>query len=177
MAIHNYPIRPNGAMSHQPRATLWVTDVSTPRPEGAKAMTDTAWKLKVESWKLKVSCRTTYQRINISTFKQSSNQQIFSIFNFQLSIFNFQLSTFNFQLSIFNLIAIRQSLQLFFLSRTTSYRILPHLTAFYRFLPHFTETYRMLPIRGSFAVARTANDRITNGKRTVKCKANWALFT
>ena len=59
-----------------------------------------------------------------------------------------------------------------FLIHTTSYRILPHLTAFYRFLPHFTETYRMLPIRGSFAVARTANDRITNGKRTVKCIGN-----
>ena len=146
-------------MSHQPRATLWVTDVSTPRPEGAKAMTDTAWKLKVENWKLKVGCRTTYQRINISTFKQSSNQQIFSIFNFQLSIFNFQLSTFNFQFNSNQAI-------------TTTFFPVP-----YHILPHSTASYRFLPIRGSFAVARTANDRITNGKRTVKCKANWALFT
>ncbi len=60
------------------------------------------------------------------------------------------------------------------------YRFLPHLTAFYRILPHstetyrilplFTETYRILPIGGSFAVAWTANDRITNGKRTDMCK-------
>ena len=58
----------------------------------------------------------------------------------------------------------------FFLSITVSYRILPHSTAFYRILPLFTETYRILPIGGSFAVPWTANDRITNGKRTVKCK-------
>ena len=51
---------------------------------------------------------------------------------------------------------------------TTSYRILPLFTASYRILPHSTETYRMLPILGSFAVAWTANDRITNGKRTDK---------
>ena len=157
-------------MSHQPRATLWVTDVSTPRPEGAKAMTDTAWKLKVESWKLKVENwklkvenwkLAAAQHTNVSTYQLLNNQAINRFFQF----------------STFNLIAIRQSLQLFFLSRTTSYRILPHLTAFYRFLPHSTASYRFLPIRGSFAVARTANDRITNGKRTVKCKANWALFT
>ncbi len=57
---------------------------------------------------------------------------------------------------------------------TAFYRIVPHFTAFYRFLPHLTETYRILPIGGSFAVARTANDRITNGKRTVKCKRKTA---
>ena len=56
---------------------------------------------------------------------------------------------------------------------TDSYRILPHLTAFYRILPHSTETYRILPIGGSFAVPWTANDRITNGKRTDKCKTHF----
>ena len=46
---------------------------------------------------------------------------------------------------------------------------LPHLTAFYRILPHLTAFYRILPIEGSFAVARTANDRLTNGKRSDEC--------
>ena len=53
---------------------------------------------------------------------------------------------------------------------TASYRILPHLTASYRNLLHSTASYRILPIEGPFAVARTANDRITNGKQSDKCK-------
>ncbi len=56
---------------------------------------------------------------------------------------------------------------------TDSYRILPILTAFYCILPILTAFYRILPIGGSFAVPWTANDRITNGKRTVM----WGRFS
>ena len=64
---------------------------------------------------------------------------------------------------------IARSIHIFFDYATTSYCILPHSTASYRFLPIPTASYRFLPIEGSFAVARTANDRLTNGKRTDKC--------
>ncbi len=62
------------------------------------------------------------------------------------------------------------------------YRFLPHFTAFYRFLPHLTAFYRFLPILTDWGFVcrstngkRTANERITDGKRSCGQVRRWGM--